>query len=98
MLFNFWCCLASLSLTYYRSATWSPVWERAVHSVNYACLLWALVKLCVCLSFPFGIEGGMWDVIVLIPDHCLSIYFGISSYKFPFYYNEIFTTYRVTLS
>ena len=25
--------------------------------------------------FPFGIEGGMWDVIVLIPDHCLSIYF-----------------------
>ena len=27
-------------------------------------------------SFPFGIEGGMWDVIVLIPDHCLSIYFA----------------------
>ena len=32
----------------------------------------------VCVSFfPFGIEGGIWDVIVLIPDHCLSIYFGI---------------------
>ena len=28
----------------------------------------------LCPSFPFGIEGGMWDVIVLIPDHCLSIY------------------------
>ena len=26
-------------------------------------------------SFPFGIEGGMWDVIVLISDHCLYIYF-----------------------
>ena len=26
--------------------------------------------------FPFGIEGGMWDVIVLIPDHCLIIYFA----------------------
>ena len=25
------------------------------------------------LSF-FGIEGRMWLVIVLIPDHCLSIY------------------------
>ena len=25
--------------------------------------------------FPFGIVGGMWDVIVLIPDYCLSIYF-----------------------
>ena len=26
-------------------------------------------------SFPFGFEGGMRDLIVLIPDHCLSIYF-----------------------
>ena len=26
-------------------------------------------------SFPFGFEGGMWDLIVLIPGHCLSIYF-----------------------
>ena len=25
--------------------------------------------------FPFGFEGGMWDLIVIIPDHCLSIYF-----------------------
>ena len=49
--------------------------ERAVHSVNCACLSWALVKFCVCPFFPFGIEGGMRDVIGLIPDHCLSIYF-----------------------
>ena len=28
--------------------------------------------LCV---FPFGIEGGIWDVNVLIPDHCFSIYY-----------------------
>ena len=40
------------------------------------CLSWALVKFCVCPSFPFGIEGGMCDVSVLIPDHCLSIYFS----------------------
>ena len=39
------------------------------------CLSWALVKVCVCPSFPFAIESGMWDVIVFIPDHCLSIYF-----------------------
>ena len=26
-------------------------------------------------SFPFGIEGGIWDVIILIPDHYLSTYF-----------------------
>ena len=24
----------------------------------------------------FGIEGRIWDVIVLIPDHCFSIYFS----------------------
>ena len=30
----------------------------------------------LCVSFfPFGFEGGMWDLIVLIPDHCISIYF-----------------------
>ena len=45
-------------------------------SVNCVCLSWAFVKFCVCPSFPFGIESGMWYVIVLIPDHCLSIYFA----------------------
>ena len=31
-------------------------------------------SVCMLHSFPFGIEGGMWDVIVLIPNHCPSIY------------------------
>ena len=26
----------------------------------------------VCVSFCFGLEGGMWDSIVEFPDHCLS--------------------------
>ena len=31
----------------------------------------------LCMSFfPFGNESGKWDVIVLIPDHCHSIYFA----------------------
>ena len=30
--------------------------------------------LCV-FFFPSGSEDRMWDVIVSIPDHCLSIYF-----------------------
>ena len=54
-----------------RVAEFLPVWERAVHSANCTCLLWALVKFSVCSSFLFGIEGGMWDVIVFIPDRCL---------------------------
>ena len=24
--------------------------------------------------FPFGLEGRMWDLIVSVPDHCLSFY------------------------
>ena len=53
---------------------------KSFHSVICACLSWALVKFCVCPSFPFGIEGGMRDVIVLIPDHCLSINFSTKSF------------------
>ena len=26
--------------------------------------------------FPFGFEGIMWDLIVSVPDHCLSFYFA----------------------
>ena len=26
-------------------------------------------------NFPFGFGGRMWDLIVSVPDHCLSFYF-----------------------
>ena len=39
--------------------------------------------VCVCASFPFCFEGGMWDLIVVFPDHCLSIYFAMNSNFFP---------------
>ena len=26
------------------------------------------------MYFPFGFEGRMWDLIVSVPDHCLSFY------------------------
>ena len=35
----------------------------------------SLSILCVCFSFLFHFEGGVWNLIVLIPDRCLSIYF-----------------------
>ena len=38
----------------------------------------------VCPTFPFGFEGGMWDLIVLIPDNCLSIYLaGLFVNRYP---------------
>ena len=29
--------------------------------------------------FPFGFEGRIWDLIVTVPDHCLSFYFAYQS-------------------
>ena len=38
--------------------------------------------------FPFGFEGRIWDLIVSVPDHCLSFYFDekISSQNYGMYY------------
>ena len=33
------------------------------------------LSLCVILSFLLFFWDGMWDLIVLIPEHCLSFYF-----------------------
>ena len=32
------------------------------------------ISVCVYPSSLFGFEGGMWNLTVLIPDHCVSIY------------------------
>ena len=34
-----------------------------------------LLSVYVLSYFPFGFEGRMWDLIVSVPDHCLSFYF-----------------------
>ena len=36
------------------------------------------MKFCVCASFIFCFENGIWDLIVVIPDSCLSIYSNTS--------------------
>ena len=37
------------------------------------------VCVCVCVnaSFPFGFEGGIWYLVVLLLDHCLSLTFQL---------------------
>ena len=30
--------------------------------------------------FPFGSKGRTWDLIVSVPDHCLSFYFTVMSF------------------
>ena len=34
-----------------------------------------LLSIYVFSYFPSGFEGRMWDLIVSVPDHCLSFYF-----------------------
>ena len=33
--------------------------------------------VCVCASFLFGFEGGMWDLIVIVPDRDLYLLMGL---------------------
>ena len=38
-----------------------------------------LLSVYVFSYFPFGLGGRMWDLIVSVPDHCLSFYFSTQS-------------------
>ena len=40
------------------------------------CVFRERLSVCVCPFVPSGFEGGMLDLIVLIPDHRLSFYFS----------------------
>ena len=41
-----------------------------------------LLSVYVFSYFPFGFEGRMWDLIVSVPDHCLSFYFLVTRLNF----------------
>ena len=38
--------------------------------VNYCQFMFLVISL-------FGFEGGIWDLIVSVPEHCLSFYFDL---------------------
>ena len=40
-----------------------------------------LLSIYVFSYFPFGFGGRMWDLIVSVPDHCLSLYFACAKNK-----------------
>ena len=35
--------------------------------------------LACCVPFPFAVYGGVWNVVVSVPHHCLFIYFAVST-------------------
>ena len=49
-------------------------WEKAVLLAFHLCCFNCSAVLVVCVPFPFGVWGRMWNLIVLVPDHCLFIY------------------------
>ena len=42
--------------------------------------------LVVVFFFHFGFESRMWDLIVSVPDHCLSLYFTVFFFFFFFFF------------
>ena len=64
---------------------WS--WNHAMQRLHWVILVWVLTlqfaasafrklsSIYVFSYFPFGFEGRIWDLIVSVPDHCLSFYF-----------------------
>ena len=60
-------------------------WKRADLLAFRLCFLYAV--LIVCVPFPCGVWGSMWNSIVSVPDHCLFIYFT--------FLKKIFTTKKV---
>ena len=32
------------------------------------------LSICVCASFAFGFDGEMWDLIILVSDHCVCFF------------------------
>ena len=58
---------------------WSGVIGKELFIRFTASAFRKLPSVCVFGSFPFGFEGRMWDMIVSVPDHCLSFYFAYQS-------------------
>ena len=54
----------------------TPVLDGKKLFIRFAVRVFVKVNQFLCASFlPLGFEGGMWELIVLILDHCISIYF-----------------------
>ena len=39
--------------------------------------------------FPFGFEGRIWDLIVSVPEHCLSFYLNSGQLIFKYVFSKI---------
>ena len=63
------CILFIMLLRLFINALWSPAGK------GLTCLLLFVMFNCVFVTFPYGILGQVWYLIVLIPDLCHLSYF-----------------------
>ena len=55
-----------------------------------------LLSIYVFSYFPLGSEGRIWDLIVSVPNHCLSFYFA--SFKLQFDRNHVAVSFQFLCS
>ena len=79
------CCLclyfgsSIMLVTYFVNFRWlgGRLFGRGLFVLFAASAFRGLSSVYVFSYFPFGFEGRIWDLIVSVPDHCLSFYFMI---------------------
>ena len=54
---------------------WNHLHDLSRFEANQILAFRKLSSIYVFGCFPFGFEGRIWDLIVSVPDHCLSFYF-----------------------
>ena len=59
----------------FRTAWWTTAGKELTSWLS-ACTVLLYAILIVCVPFPYGIWGRMWNSNVSVPDHCLFIYPG----------------------
>ena len=68
------CCLCLVFVMLLRlfiAALWSPTWKGLTSRLLF------VMSFCDFFTFPCGILGQVWYLIVLIPDLCRLSYFGV---------------------
>ena len=76
------CCLclyfgsSIMLVTYFVNFGWlnGHLFGRGLFVLFAAGAFRGLSSVYVFSYFPFGFEGRIWDLIVSVPDHCLSFY------------------------
>ena len=77
------CCLclyfgsSIMLVTYFVNFRWlnDHLFGKELFILFAASAFRKLSSIYVFSYFPFGFEGRIWDLIVSVPDHCLSFYF-----------------------